>query len=256
MRLQTERAARLSLVQSGIGVRRGRVEGGERLAREGTNDELAQTGEVGFQERRGAKIVAGGAALALVETGLAPSSYVMETGDPLTGLLDRRTLETLLRRRLTTWLRHGIPACLLVLDLDYFRVVNERLGYEAGDGLLREVACLVRKNVREADPVSRYGGGSFAVLLLEGDLPRGVTLAERLRDEIERHAFVLRQGQVRITASIGVTSLGRAVIESVGQWIEAADSALEEAKSRGRNRVVTYDSSPFVPAQAAVSLAA
>ncbi|MCP9473009.1 MAG: GGDEF domain-containing protein [Nitrospira sp.] len=256
MRLRTERAAPLSLVRSDGSVRCGRVEEEGRFAIERGNDEPAQAGEVGFQERRSPKIIAGGAALTLVEIGLAPPGGVIATRDPLTGLSDRRTLETLLHRRLTMWFRHGIPACLLVLDLDYFSVVNERLGHEAGDGLLREVACLVRKNVRETDPVSRYGGGSFAVLLPEADLSHGVRLAERLRDEIERHAFVLRRGQVRITASIGATSLERAVIESVGRWMAAADSALDQAKSQGRNRVVAYESSPFVPAQAAVCLAA
>ncbi|MCP9474866.1 MAG: GGDEF domain-containing protein [Nitrospira sp.] len=254
--MQRERAVRLSLVQPDDGVRCGRVEEESRFAIERGNDEPAPTEEVGFQERRSPKIVAGGAAPALVEIGLAPSGGGIATGDPLTGLSDRRTLETHLHRRLTMWLRHGIPACLLVLDLDYFRVVNERLGREAGDGLLREAARLVRKNVREEDLVSRYGGGSFAVLSPEADLSRGVTLAERLRDEIERHAFVLRQGQVRITASIGVTPLGRAVIESVGRWMAAADSALDQAKSHGRNRVVASESSPFVPAEAAVCLAA
>ncbi|MCA1957955.1 MAG: GGDEF domain-containing protein, partial [Nitrospira sp.] len=220
------------------------------------NDEPALSGEIGFQERRRAKIIASGTVPALIETGFAPSSCAIETKDPLTGLLDRRAFETLLNRKLTMWLRHGVPACLLVLDLDYFRVVNEQLGYEAGDELLREVARLARKNVRAADSVSRYGGGSFAILLLETDLPHGVGMAERLRDDIERHAFALRQGQVRITASIGMTSLGHAAIESVGRWIAAADSALDQAKLHGRNRVVISESFPFVPAQAAVCLAA
>jgi diguanylate cyclase (GGDEF)-like protein len=180
----------------------------------------------------------------------------METKDPLTGLPDRRTLETILDQSLKAWFRHGIPACLLVLDLDYFRVVNEQLGYEAGDEVLRRVAALVTKNVQGTDPVSRYGGGAFAVLLLEVDLPDGIALAEHLRDTIERHAFLLNAGQVRLTASIGVTSLGRTAIESVGQWIAAADAALDLAKLKGRNCVVSYGPVPSVPAHVALAMAA
>jgi diguanylate cyclase (GGDEF)-like protein len=232
------------------------VEGAGQAVIGRAGDESAAIGEIGFRERRSAKIIAGGTALALVEAGLAPSNCAMETKDPLTGLLDRRTFETLLHRRLKMWLRHGVPSCLLVLDLDYFKIVNEQLGWNAGDELLRQVADLIKKNVREADSVSRYGGGSFAVLLPEADLPHGVGTAERLRDEMERHAFVLGQGQARMTASIGVTSLGRAAIESIGRWMAAADAALDQAKSRGRNRVVISESSPFVPAQAALCLAA
>ncbi len=154
------------------------------------------------------------------------------------------------------WLRHGVPSCLLVLDLDYFKVVNERLGHAGGDGLLKEVASLLEETVREVDRVARYGGEAFAVVSPHTDLPRARTLAERIRDKIERRVFIMKEGHVRITASVGVASMGHPAMESVGRWIAAADSALDQAKSCGRNRVVIYESAPFVPAQAARCLAA
>ncbi|MFN3681278.1 MAG: GGDEF domain-containing protein [Nitrospira sp.] len=202
------------------------------------------------------RTVGGGTMCVLAQSCLARSSAMRKTKDPLTGLPDRQTFEIILHQSLKTWFCQGIPACLLVLDLDYFRVVNEQLGYAAGDEMLCQVAVLVAKNVREADPVSRYGGGSFAVLLPEADLSRGVGLAERLRDEIERHVFLLDAGQVRITASMGVASLGLTAIESVGKWMAAANAALDRAKLKGRNRVVSYGPVPSVPACVALAAAA
>ncbi|MBH0178961.1 MAG: GGDEF domain-containing protein [Nitrospira sp.] len=129
---------------------------------------------------------------------------------------------------------------MLLLDLDYFKSVNDCLGHVAGDGVLERVAALVQERVREVDSVGRYGGEEFAVVLPHTDLSQAQALAERIRAEIERRAFDLDDGSVRITASFGVASLHDSSIESIGRWIAAADSALYEAKSHGRNRVAVH----------------
>lgn len=171
--------------------------------------------------------------------------------DPLTEVLNRRALDGPLTRELKAGLRYGTPACLILLDLDYFKTVNDVLGHVAGDEVLKEVAGLVRETVREVDSVGRYGGEEFAVVLPHTDLEQAQTLAERMRAAIERHAFDLEDSHVRLTTSIGIASLHDSDIATVAEWISAADSALYEAKARGRNRVVIHTPGSCAPAQAA-----
>lgn len=165
-------------------------------------------------------------------------------------------LNGLLHREMHAGYRYGVPSCLLLLDLDYFATVNIRLGHKAGDHILRSVAALVEENVREVDHVSRYGGETFAVVLPHTGLGQAEALAERIRAQVEQEAFRVDDGQVRLTTSIGLASCRHATGESVAGWIAAAESALSEAKTRGRNCVVTHAPSPHVPAQAALSLVA
>ncbi len=177
--------------------------------------------------------------------------------DPLTSVLNRRALDVPLTRELQAGLRYGAPACLILLDLDFFKTVNDVLGHVAGDQVLKEIAALMRETVREVDSIGRYGGEEFAVVLPHTDLEQAQTLAERLRAIIEQHAFDLEDGQVRMTASMGIASLHDSAIATVTDWITAADSALYEAKSQGRNRVVIHASGSSAPAPAAtVCLAA
>lgn len=176
--------------------------------------------------------------------------------DPLTGVLNRRALDTPLTRELKAGLRYGTPACLFLLDLDYFKNVNDALGHVAGDQVLKEVATLLRDTVRDVDSVGRYGGEEFAVVLPHTDLGQAQILAERLRAVIEGHAFELEDGQVRLTVSIGIAALLDSAVATTADWITAADSALYEAKSQGRNRVVTHNRNFLGPAQAAALCAA
>lgn len=177
--------------------------------------------------------------------------------DPLTGVLNRRALDGPLTRESKASLRYGTPACLMLLDLDYFKTVNDKLGHMAGDEVLRRVAGLVQETVRGIDSVGRYGGEEFAVILPHTGLEQAHTLAERVRASLERRVFDLADSQVRLTASIGLASLGTSDIRTVPAWIAAADAALYEAKSRGRNCVVTHTSGACAPAEAeAISVAA
>jgi diguanylate cyclase (GGDEF)-like protein len=192
------------------------------------------------QEQQLLSAIAAALAVALGNADAHEQIQELALRDPLTGVLNRRALNGPLQRELNAGLRYGASACLLLLDLDYFKSVNDRLGHVAGDGVLARVASLVRETVREVDSVGRYGGEEFAVVLPHTDLGQGQALAERIRAEIERRAFDLDDGSVRITASFGVASLRDSSIATVGHWIAAADSALYEAKAQGRNRVAVH----------------
>lgn len=192
------------------------------------------------QEQQLLTTIAAALAVALGNADVHGQIQELALRDPLTGVFNRRALNGPLQRELNAGLRYGSSACLLILELDYFKRVNERLGHVAGDSVLERVAALVQERVREVDSVGRYGGEEFAVVLPHTDLSQAQVLAERIRAEIERRAFDLDDGSVRITASFGVASLQDSAIDSVGRWIAAADSALYEAKSQGRNRVAVH----------------
>ena len=205
------------------------------------------------QEQQLLATIAAALAVALGNADVHGQIQELALRDPLTGVLNRRALNGPLQRELNAGLRYGASACLLILDLDYFKSVNDRLGHVAGDGVLERVAALVQERVREVDSVGRYGGEEFAVVLPHTDLSQAQVLAERIRAEIERRAFDLDDGSVRITASVGVASLHDSSIDSIGRWIAAADSALYEAKSQGRNRVAVHtDHRSGLPHAAAV----
>jgi diguanylate cyclase (GGDEF)-like protein len=160
--------------------------------------------------------------------------------DSLTGLLNRRALEEVLAREFKAGSRYSASACFLLVDLDYFKVVNDQLGHLAGDQVLTSMAALMRRAVRDIDAIGRYGGEEFGIVLPHTDLDRALVLAERLRRQIECQAFEAGEGSVRITASIGIAHIPDVTIRSVSDWIAAADSALYDAKALGRNRVVVH----------------
>lgn len=177
--------------------------------------------------------------------------------DALTGVLNRQAFERALTRELRLSHRYGVPACLLLIDLDYFATVNECLGHTAGDHMLRMAADFIRTVVRDVDVIGRYEGEAFGVLLPHTDREQAAVLAERLREAIEQHLFMNEDGQVRATISIGLAMVPNAEIASIVEWMTAAQSALHRAKIQGRNCVVNYMPGPPALAQAAVmSLAA
>jgi diguanylate cyclase (GGDEF)-like protein len=207
-----------------------------------------------FTEQDQQTLSTGAALLGLAFGHLQAQRALQDLGqrDFLTGVLARCALEEPLQREIKAGLRYGTPASLMVMDLDYFTTVNDRLGHAAGDDVLKNVAALVQENVRAVDYVGRYGGEQFAVVLPHTDVEMAQTLAERIRADIERHAFDVKDGQVRITVSLGIASLRDASITNVDKWIAAAGAALSEAKARGRNRVATHRASNPAPAAAAM----
>jgi len=177
--------------------------------------------------------------------------------DPLTELLNKQAFNGAVTRELRVGLRYSVPACLLMVGLDCFRTVNDCLGHDAGDYVLRTAAEVIRATVRESDIVGRCEGDTFAVVLPHTDRRQAHSLAERLRERIERHLFAHQSGQVRTTASIGLAALPDAGIASTSDWMTSAGTALEDAKAQGRNCVAVHV--PHPPAMAcavALSLAA
>jgi two-component system, cell cycle response regulator len=167
------------------------------------------------------------------------SSIEMAITDALTGLNNRRYMESHLATLVEQATAHGRPLALMLLDIDFFKSINDSFGHDAGDDVLREFAMRVRKSIRGIDLACRYGGEEFVVVMPETDLQVASLVAERLRRSIAGEPFAVGKGARRIgvTISIGLTTLERNG-ESVADVLKRADNALYRAKHEGRNRVV------------------
>jgi two-component system cell cycle response regulator len=152
--------------------------------------------------------------------------------DHLTGLANRRRFERQMEREVARTERYGHPVCLLLIDIDNFKGVNDTSGHDAGDEVLRRVANVIQSGTRGIDTGARIGGDEFAVILPETNLGRGLEVAERLRAAIS--ALTIEPGG-RVTASFGIAELPSCAA-SGDQLRSAADAALYEAKRGGRDR--------------------
>lgn len=166
--------------------------------------------------------------------------------DPLTGVNNRRFFDQRLREEIARADREGSALSCLFIDIDRFKAINDAHGHQSGDQVLQKVARLIRAQLRNMDVVARYGGEEFAVLLARADRDNALEIAERIRQSIERHAFMLPLApKLRVSASIGVaiyrpgeTPLISGQIEAL--LLEQADAALYQAKRNGRNRVICH----------------
>ena len=168
--------------------------------------------------------------------------------DPLTQILNRVGIMTELSRRFAEFQRYGSVFSVLMVDVDHFKQVNDRLGHLAGDQVLRRVAGIVRSALREVDSVGRYGGEEFLVVLPGTRLDSAVNTAERIRVAIEQIPIRVDREQVRVTVSIGAMSAEPGGPDTVDQLIGGADRAMYEAKHSGRNRVIPPPKPPALRA--------
>jgi diguanylate cyclase (GGDEF)-like protein/PAS domain S-box-containing protein len=157
--------------------------------------------------------------------------------DPLTGAANRRGLFGAGLREDERRKRSGGTTSVLMLDLDYFKTVNDDHGHQAGDAVLRHIVKLAKAEIRSVDLIGRYGGEEFTVVLPGSSLETAHGIAERIRASIERTPVVIDGVAIRMTVSIGVASVS-ASVDDLAHLIGAADAALFDAKSAGRNRVV------------------
>ena len=158
--------------------------------------------------------------------------------DPLTGLLNRRVLETRLQRALDSAGRLGCRHALLYLDLDRFKAVNDSGGHVAGDELLRQLATALRRQLREGDTIARIGGDEFAVLLENTDVEQAGRVAGKLIETVEQFRFAWQGFGYRLGASAGLIEFSGEGLEAE-DVIEAADRMCYVAKEGGRGRVAT-----------------
>ena len=166
-------------------------------------------------------------------------SIEMAITDALTGLFNRRYMESHLGTLIEQAASRGKPLAALIIDIDYFKAINDGHGHDAGDDVLRDFALRIKRSIRGIDLACRYGGEEFVVIMPETDMAVAAMVAERLRRRIAAEPFVIAQGSghIPVTISIGIAGL-RGKDDTAAQLLKRADQALYQAKRDGRNRVV------------------
>lgn len=175
---------------------------------------------------------------------LLDQSVSMAYTDPLTGVYNRRYLQTHLGKRLASARESGKPLSVLMIDIDSFKAFNDRYGHAVGDEVLTAVARALADHVRDIDLVARFGGEEFAVILPDTGAQGALLVAERLRQtvvdlRVETHG----QDELQVTVSIGAAT-AMAGLDDAEFLVQRADSALYRAKAGGRNLVVSDDLDP------------
>ncbi|MEX2130326.1 MAG: GGDEF domain-containing protein [Pseudohongiellaceae bacterium] len=176
------------------------------------------------------------AVLLVLREKLDAENQKLATLDPLTNISNRRALINLVERELLRSYRTNRWPCLLMLDIDHFKQINDNHGHLVGDQVLVELAALITEQLRDLDVVGRYGGEEFCILLAETDEEGGLISAERLREAIGKMVVTQGDVSVSITASIGLAFSHSG--DTLDQLLARADTALYQAKAEGRNAVV------------------
>ncbi|PWL75660.1 hypothetical protein DBY21_07655 [Candidatus Gastranaerophilales bacterium] len=162
----------------------------------------------------------------------------MSVTDALTGLYNRRHFENTLEREFLRAQRYSNDLSLAVLDVDFFKKINDTYGHLCGDYVLKEIAYMTLQTFRKTDIVFRYGGEEIVILLTETPLEKAIIPLERLRKTIEDYPFNYDSNGFKVTVSIGVEGLEKEHT-TAEDLLQNADKALYAAKELGRNRVVT-----------------
>jgi diguanylate cyclase (GGDEF)-like protein len=191
------------------------------------------------EDRQLASNVAEQVALSLANLRLQEALRLQTIRDPLTGLFNRRYLEETVERELHRMTRREQPAGFVMMDLDHFKAFNDTFGHDGGDALLRAFGQFLREHLRREDIACRYGGEEFCVLYCEASLEDTVRLAEQLRSQVKR-LTVQHEGQHlgAVTISIGIASYPMHG-STISELIAVADTALYQAKTEGRDQIVT-----------------
>jgi len=161
--------------------------------------------------------------------------------DALTGLLNRRTVEEAISAQMQLGRRTGETLSLLMLDIDHFKLINDRFGHPVGDLALQHVARTLRLNVREVDHLARVGGEEFLVLMPGASLDTARPVAERLREQLAANPLRLEGMSVALSVSIGIAQWADPS-EEISRLLVRVDTVLYQAKAQGRNRVIVSDS--------------
>ena len=165
----------------------------------------------------------------------------MSVTDPLTGVYNRRHFENTIEREFLRAKRYKSDLSIALIDVDFFKKINDTYGHLCGDYVLREIAYLTLENFRKTDMVFRYGGEEIVVILTETPSDKAIIPLERLRKAIENYPFYYDGNSMKITISIGVEGLKEEIL-TPEEFLDNADKSLYIAKEHGRNQVVTSSS--------------
>lgn len=157
--------------------------------------------------------------------------------DPLTGLFNLRHFEQMLEQELERTQRTQLPTSLIMIDLDFFKKINDTFGHEVGNLVLQKSAHAIQKNTRTLDIQCRYGGEEFAVICPSTDLLMARQMANRVHQSIADLHFEVQGQTLKVTASLGIATQQSHQATTVSQFIQRADEQLYLAKEQGRNQV-------------------
>ncbi|MBQ7126178.1 diguanylate cyclase [bacterium] len=163
----------------------------------------------------------------------------MSVLDGLTGLYNRRQLELGLEQEFNRTKRHPADFSLAILDIDYFKKINDTYGHQYGDYVIKTIADLMKQCFRKTDLLYRYGGEELVIIMPETHIDGAIIPIQRLRNTIENYTFEYNSVKAKVTVSIGLT-MNYAEIKDTTELLKTADSSLYKAKEDGRNRVIMY----------------
>jgi len=156
--------------------------------------------------------------------------------DPLTGVYNKRQILNFLEKFLANFVRYKKdPFSIMMLDIDYFKKINDTYGHLAGDFVLKEFVKIIKNKIRSSDILGRFGGEEFILILPNTKVSGALKLAMRIKDEVENYVFEYGKENIKVTTSIGITSVS--LNDSVESLLERVDEALYDAKRKGRNRI-------------------
>ncbi|CAN5410152.1 GGDEF domain-containing protein [soil metagenome] len=161
----------------------------------------------------------------------------LATTDALTGLMNRGYMAIQFQKEFERAVRYKRPVSVMMLDLDFFKKINDTYGHATGDVVLKSIADQVLARIRVHDVAGRYGGEEFAIMLPETGLQGTTVLADRMRRGIEHTEIIAGDAKLHVTTSIGVAEARLDGTESMEQFVARGDKALLEAKANGKNRV-------------------
>lgn len=159
--------------------------------------------------------------------------------DGLTGVYNRRYLEASIAQEFARCQRYGPPMSVILLDIDFFKKVNDQRGHQAGDEVLKIVAQRLGGCLRDSDMLARYGGEEFAIILPETELTGALSVAERLRSAVADTPISFHNDLIPVTISLGVSQF-RVGVENCDSLVHEADTALYQSKEKGRNCVTAW----------------
>lgn len=161
--------------------------------------------------------------------------------DPLTGLINRKLMNFILEKNHAHSIRHIKPYIVAMLDIDYFKSINDNYGHFAGDKALQAVSTYLSASFRDSDSASRYGGEEFLILMPGATHDVSSKVLERVRHDISQLSIQYDDAEIKLTVSIGFSGFEPG--KSVWEIVKNADTALYNAKANGRNQVIAYDDS-------------